>query len=191
MSIVKKMYLQDRMALYPGRVRLTPVAGEIYDMTLADEPLVEGNRMTAAIIERIEDTAYPHIHHKLTEFLYSNRMDWQAYYSEVLQSMTIITASGVYAVPRTGVYKIICVGGGQGGQGGQGGSSGNSAGDNSKAGAGGAGGAAGGVSALILRLKEDDTYSCTIGAGGAGSSGTPYAMQNLVANVAVPGALGG
>ncbi|MCL2817418.1 MAG: hypothetical protein FWD39_03395 [Clostridiales bacterium] len=192
MSISKKQYLKDRTALHPGRVRLAPVGGDIFDMTLADGPVVEGNRMTAAIIDRIEDTAYSPTYHKLMEFLYSNRLDWQAYYSEVLQSMTIITESGVYTAPRTGAYKIICVAGGQGGQGGQGSAPGNNSQDIGVAGAGGAGGAAGGVSAITLKLTAGTAYTCTIGGGGAGgAAGVQSGNTNTVPPIPLPGALGG
>jgi len=34
--------MQDRISQHPGRVRLTPVSGDIYDLTMADEPIEEG-----------------------------------------------------------------------------------------------------------------------------------------------------
>lgn len=39
--------MEDRIALYPGRVRMTPVAGQpdLFDMTMADQPTVEGTAL--------------------------------------------------------------------------------------------------------------------------------------------------
>lgn len=44
--------MQDRIPLHPGRVRLTPVAGQenTYDMTLADEPQTEGTPLNKATL---------------------------------------------------------------------------------------------------------------------------------------------
>ena len=40
--------MQDRVPLYPGRVSLTPVSGNIYDMTMADQPQVVGTPLNKA-----------------------------------------------------------------------------------------------------------------------------------------------
>ena len=44
--------MQDRISRYPGRVRLTPVAGQenVYDMILADEPTQEGTKINKATL---------------------------------------------------------------------------------------------------------------------------------------------
>ena len=40
--------MQDRVSLYPGRVKLTPVAGQAntYDLTRADQPTQEGTPLS-------------------------------------------------------------------------------------------------------------------------------------------------
>lgn len=42
--------MQDRVPTYPGRVRMTPVAGQanVYDMTMADEPVEVGTPLNKA-----------------------------------------------------------------------------------------------------------------------------------------------
>lgn len=40
--------MQDRVPLYPGRVTLTPVSGNTYDMAMADQPQVTGTPLNKA-----------------------------------------------------------------------------------------------------------------------------------------------
>ena len=42
--------MQDRVSLYPGRVKLEPVAGQtnLYDLTRADQPTQEGTPLNKA-----------------------------------------------------------------------------------------------------------------------------------------------
>ena len=42
--------MQDRISAYPGRVKLTPVAGQAdtYDLTRADQPTQEGTPLNKA-----------------------------------------------------------------------------------------------------------------------------------------------
>lgn len=40
--------MQDRLPTYPGRVTLTPVSGNTYDMAMADEPSVAGTPLNKA-----------------------------------------------------------------------------------------------------------------------------------------------
>lgn len=44
--------MQDRVSLYPGRVKLTPVAGQdnAFDMVRADEPTQEGTKLSKATL---------------------------------------------------------------------------------------------------------------------------------------------
>ena len=62
--------MKDRVPLYPGRVKLTPVAGQenVYDMVRADQPTQEGTPLnknsllkdaTAALFQLSGDTALP------------------------------------------------------------------------------------------------------------------------------------
>lgn len=42
--------MKDRVSKYPGRVKLTPVPGQenTYDMTRADEPVIDGDALNKA-----------------------------------------------------------------------------------------------------------------------------------------------
>ena len=44
--------MQDRISAYPGRVKLTPVAGQAdtYDLTRADQPTQEGTPLNKAAL---------------------------------------------------------------------------------------------------------------------------------------------
>ena len=44
--------MQDRVSLYPGRVKLEPVAGQAntYDLTRADQPAQEGTPLNLSLI---------------------------------------------------------------------------------------------------------------------------------------------
>lgn len=48
--------MQDRVSLYPGRVKLEPVAGQanLYDLTRADQPTQEGTPINKASL--LKDT---------------------------------------------------------------------------------------------------------------------------------------
>lgn len=48
-----KIPVEDRIPTYPGRVKLTPVAGETntYDMTRADLPIAEGTPLNKALLD--------------------------------------------------------------------------------------------------------------------------------------------
>ena len=47
----------DRVPTYPGRVRLTPVAGQtnVYDLTREDDPVVAGTPLNAALFNALQD----------------------------------------------------------------------------------------------------------------------------------------
>ena len=51
--------MQDRVPLYPGRVRLTPVSGQenTYDMVRADEPTQEGDPLCKKTLLKDETAA--------------------------------------------------------------------------------------------------------------------------------------
>lgn len=51
--------VKNRQPTYPGRVKLTPVAGMVntYDMVRADEPLEEGTPINATLFERLQKNA--------------------------------------------------------------------------------------------------------------------------------------
>lgn len=43
----------DRVSQHPGRVLLTPVSGNTYDLTRADDPLQEGTRINKALLDHV------------------------------------------------------------------------------------------------------------------------------------------
>lgn len=68
------------------------------------------------------------------------------------QELHIITSTGTYTPPKTGLYKVICVG--AGGKGAASGVSGS---------VGGTGGGGGGVAIKTLKLSVGSSYSVTVG----------------------------
>ena len=45
--------MQDRASKYPGRVKLTRVSGDVYDMTRADEPTQEGTSLNKLLFDHV------------------------------------------------------------------------------------------------------------------------------------------
>ena len=43
----------NRVPLYPGRVNLAPVSGNVYDLTRADQPTQAGTPVNAALLNAI------------------------------------------------------------------------------------------------------------------------------------------
>ena len=49
--------MYNRIPLYPGRVKLTPVGGDLYDMEQADQPTQEGTPLNKATLLSDETAA--------------------------------------------------------------------------------------------------------------------------------------
>lgn len=49
--------MYNRIPLYPGRVKLTPVGGDLYDMERADQPTQEGTPLNKATLLSDETAA--------------------------------------------------------------------------------------------------------------------------------------
>lgn len=81
--------------------------------------------------------------------------------SNLVHHKDVITTSGTYTAPVTGLYKITVKGGGGGGQSGT---------YTSSIAAGGAGGMQGYKRIEFIKLIAGDGISCVIGAGGAGAT---------------------
>lgn len=103
--------MQDRVPLYPGRVKLTPVSGQndTYDMTMADQPTVEGtplnketllNNNAAAAVwpDASERPSDPTVSEALAEL--GGNVDQKAttatYTASVTTSWTANSAGGYY-----------------------------------------------------------------------------------------------
>jgi microcystin-dependent protein len=97
--------------------------------------------------------------------------------SNMVHHRDVITTSGTYTAPVTGLYKITVKGGGGGGQGG---------GQGSSSGLGGNGGGEGGTTIAYERLEIGDTATVIVGAGGTGG-----AKATGVITAGTPGGNGG
>lgn len=93
--------------------------------------------------------------------------------SNLVHHRDVITTSGTYTAPVTGLYKITVKGGGGGGQGG----SAYNAVKN-----GGVGGGEGGTTIGFERMTAGDTISVVVGAGGDGSVASTSAIASQASN---------
>lgn len=84
--------------------------------------------------------------------------------SNLVHHRDVITTSGTYTAPVTGLYKITIKGGGGGGQGG-------STYSDTKFASAGASGGEGGTTVAYEKMEIGDTATVVIGAGGAGGAG--------------------
>jgi microcystin-dependent protein len=82
--------------------------------------------------------------------------------SNLVHHRDVITTSGTYTAPVTGLYKITVKGGGGGGQGGQ---------YTANGAYGGAGGGEGGTTIAYDKMTVGDTATVVVGAGGSGGTG--------------------
>ena len=151
--------MKDRIPLYPGRVKMTPVSGQanIYDMERADQPTQEGtplNKATllsdataAALGLAGDDPTVDEALASISKLFDSDRC------------VEIITSSKNWIAPDDALYNtihVLCVGGG-----GAGGIAGNTAYSSS-----GGGGSGQFVEADVV-ITPGDSYAIQIGAGGA------------------------
>lgn len=86
--------------------------------------------------------------------------------SNLVYHKDVITTSGTYTAPVTGLYKITVKGGGGGGAGGR---------CSNSSGTAGAGGGEGGTAITFERMEIGDTAAVVIGAGGAGGAASTAA----------------
>lgn len=169
--------MRDRVPQYPGRVQLVPVTGQTntYDMSLADSPSVTGTPLNKAnLLTDATATALgldpnddPSVNDAFATLAYKKKRE-------------IITSSGTWTVPANivGNVSVRIFGGGGGGY--------------TAAGGGGGGGY---MAYGEYAMTEGDTYTVTIGAGGAPASdgGTTSFGTLLTANggLGSTGAAGG
>ena len=113
--------MKDRISLYPGRVKLNPVAGEAntYDMVRADQPTQEGTALNKANLLSDETAAAlglagdPTVNDALKS-IHSEMKDFMKFRYEE------ITESGVWVAPDNivgGKITVLCCGGGGAGGG--------------------------------------------------------------------------
>lgn len=156
--------MKDRISLYPGRVKLNPVAGEAntFDMVRADQPTQEGTALNKANLLSDETAAAlglagdPTVNDALkVAGLQCNAMNlkWEK-----------ITTSKTWTVPAAAgqVFRIAVVGGGGGG----------CMYGNLRSGTCACGGAAGGnIKIETLTLPKGEEIQIICGAGGKGTDG--------------------
>lgn len=83
---MKEVNFRDRVPTYPGRVRLVPVSGDLYDLVRADEPREIGTPLDRATFNSI-------IHSRLTG----------RYYEPTVSRQTVSSVSGtVSPIPQSG-----------------------------------------------------------------------------------------
>lgn len=93
-----------------------------------------------------------------------------AHFGNNFTSFQLFTSNGTYTASKTGVIRIVLCQGGQGGQGGSRGSNGD-CGEAGSGGGGGNGGLAGKLFVTDINVTAGDTFTYTIGVGGAGGTG--------------------
>lgn len=102
--MIEKTFL-DRVPTYPGRVILTPVSGNTYDMVRADSPTVEGTPIDKAAFDSI-------IQSRLTGRYYTPTVSY-GIVSNVTGTVSPVPKSGWVETENTatnGIYKLTCSG---------------------------------------------------------------------------------
>ena len=142
--------MQDRVPLYPGRVTLTPVAGQIntYDMTRADQPTQEGTPINKATLLKDATAAL--------FGLGADALPDDAFYIAAAQNFqkfryVEFLSSVIWTAPHNilnNKIHVLCCGGGGGGV--------------------RAGGGGGHIAQGDVIIIPDTEYPIVIGAGGAG-----------------------
>ena len=155
--------MQNRISTYPGRVKLTPVAGQadIYDMERADEPIQPGTPLNKSTL--LSDTTAEMLGLPSTATVNDA---FNAVYNSTWRKIQEYTVAGAYTwtapdlnqgQPYTiGVW--MCGGGGSGGLGTY----------NWKT----SGGASGYDANVITQVTPGQTYNLVVGAGGAAITST-------------------
>lgn len=99
---MKEINFLDRVPTYPGRVRLTPVSGDLYDMERADEPVVAGSPLDKATFNSI-------IHSRLTGRYYRPTVSQTVVSTETMTVNPVPTGGWINesnAKSRSGAYLI-------------------------------------------------------------------------------------
>lgn len=143
--------MQDRVPLYPGRVKLTPVSGQenTYDMTRADQPTQEGTPINKATLLKDATAAMFGLGNDAVPDDVLNRL---AFKNARHFRYTEFLASTNWTAPNNIVENkihVLCCGGGGGGCWG--------------------GGGGGYISEGDVKITPSEVYPIVIGAGGKGA----------------------
>ena len=152
--------MKDRVPLYPGRVKLTPVAGQAntYDMSRADSPQQEGTPINKATLLSDETAAliWPDASTRPADPTVDDALAALPHKRKVAKTV-IITETQDWTVPaHAGEIDVRIFGGGGGG------------GVGSSNSVGGHGGGGGHMAHGTFDLEEGANVTVTIGAGGTG-----------------------
>lgn len=153
--------MTDRVPTYPGRVTMTPVAGQTnkYDMAMADEPSVIGTPLNKASL--LTDNAEEAIFGDANDRTVSDALFKLAGANNALRLVQKYTEAGAYtwACPADGDYIAYIIGGG--------GSGGIMTSRSTSNFYGASGGASGCVNVSRQTLTAGATKAVVVGAGGA------------------------
>ena len=168
--------MKDRISLYPGRVKLTPVSGQtnVYDLERADEPLQEGTPLNRDTLLSAEVASFLGLAENATPSEALKILAADLVYEDINESCT-------WTVPEDlvgGILFAMVVGGGGSGGGGY-----------SSYNAYGGGGGSGHIAWGTLSVTPGQQIQAIIGAGGTitsntgnGSNGGQSSFGSLVAN---------
>ena len=90
--------MQDRVPLYPGRVRLTPVAGQtdVYDMTMEDSASVVGTPLNKnTLLNALTEQAFAEAEMELTDATVSEALLTLASFSAIAEVVSYV-GTGMY-----------------------------------------------------------------------------------------------
>ena len=90
--------MQDRVPLYPGRVRLTPISGQtnVYDMTMEDSPSVVGTPLNKnTLLNALAEQAFAEAEMELTDATVSEALLNLASFSAIAEVVSYV-GTGVY-----------------------------------------------------------------------------------------------
>ena len=146
--------MHDRVSLYPGRVTLTPVAGQTntYDMTRADQPTQEGTPLNKASLLKDETAQkYGFGAEALPDDIFDRLAFRDLQHFRYVEFLSSITWKAPNNIVGNKIHVLCCGGGGGGFSGGGGG---------------------GHISQADVVITPGSTYPIVIGAGGAGGGGS-------------------
>lgn len=99
---MKEVNFLDRVPTYPGRVRLVPVSGDLYDLVRADEPRVAGTPLDKATFDSI-------VHSRLTGRFYAPTVERSVVSAKTITVNPVPTSGWVNesnAKSRSGGYVV-------------------------------------------------------------------------------------
>lgn len=168
--------MKDRVPLYPGRVKMVPVAGQAntYDMSRADSPQQEGTPLNKATLLSDETAAliWPDASTRPADPTVDDALAALPHKRKVAKTV-IITETQEWTVPaHTGELDVMVFGGGGAG----------AVGYHSRSYCQGGGGGGGHIAHDAVSIAEGLVVPITIGAGGAAGTTREKDMPLVLAS---------